>query len=261
MKKNFIYKYVPFSTNSLKILINNELWFGLPQNLNDPYEGEFQVGKYYKLPEIGMIEFFYKSTSNIFEIKNLKSKIEEVKNDINVFHDDLHKYLKYRIENYYGLTSFSYDPLNILMWSYYADSHKGFCIGFDKNELIETLKHPNKEFFDVDYKKNICQAILNIEEDKLGFKNEKELLYSKLDIWKNEKELRLITFLYTRNKRNIGFDNSCIKEIIFGERTSVEDCTTIKNIIKHNSRTSHTKFCKAYKTIDKKRMKIKKYIW
>jgi hypothetical protein len=38
---NLLYKYLPISINTLRILISNELWFGHPDYLNDPYEYEF----------------------------------------------------------------------------------------------------------------------------------------------------------------------------------------------------------------------------
>ena len=36
-----LFKFTPFNSNTLKILINGELWFGQPYNQNDPFEGEF----------------------------------------------------------------------------------------------------------------------------------------------------------------------------------------------------------------------------
>ena len=40
---NNIFKYIPFSINSLKILIKGELWLGYPESLNDPFEGDFTI--------------------------------------------------------------------------------------------------------------------------------------------------------------------------------------------------------------------------
>ena len=42
-KEKHLFKFVPFNTNTLKNLINGELWFGKPINQNDPFEGEFKI--------------------------------------------------------------------------------------------------------------------------------------------------------------------------------------------------------------------------
>lgn len=48
------------------------------------------------------------------ELKNLKRQVEDEINNLKSF----------------GVVSFSKRNDSILMWSHYADSHKGFCIGF-----------------------------------------------------------------------------------------------------------------------------------
>ena len=97
------------------------------------------------------------------------------------------------------LSCFSKTYDSILMWSHYADKHKGICIEFDR---------PEKDFYDVNYSKK--RIIFNLEEITkryLGYQlaNEKVDLNDKrftkyilkpfktksLD-WKYEKEVRCI---------------------------------------------------------------------
>ena len=91
--------------------------------------------------------------------------MNEIVNDCNVFHIDLHSVLKKRLKECYGISCFSYKKDSILMWSNYADSLKGFCIIFDKNNLIETIKYPHDwiSFNDVNYKSELCEAELILE--------------------------------------------------------------------------------------------------
>ena len=35
---NHLYKYCAYSTNSLSILINKQIWFAKPESLNDPFD-------------------------------------------------------------------------------------------------------------------------------------------------------------------------------------------------------------------------------
>lgn len=51
--------------------------------------------------------------------------------------NDYGKEVVYKQFGIYSLTSKSD---NLLMWSHYADSHKGFCVGFDKFELFRLIQ-------------------------------------------------------------------------------------------------------------------------
>ena len=50
-----------------------------------------------------------------------------------------------------GITCFSKDNANILMWSHYASNHKGVCLGFDIDEQDEHLE----KFFDEDKNRHL----------------------------------------------------------------------------------------------------------
>ncbi len=259
MKNRLIYKYLPLSVNSLKILIKGELWFGLPKNLNDPYEGEFITKKYSQLPTSGLLEFFYEQNRELIDSKSIENKIEEIKINPSLFHADIYSILRKRLKEHYGLSSFSYISNSILMWSHYADSHKGICIGFNKEQLLETIKHPLKNFCDVDYKPTLCEAELILENKKIAYKNEKEILYRKLNIWSKEKELRIIAIFKDRNSpRNIQFDKSCIKRIILGENTTNDDKNTLKMLIEKDTDYPNLKFYSATKNMSKRKMDILK---
>lgn len=257
MSKKLIYKYLPFSINSLKILIKGELWFGLPKNLNDPFEGEFTTKEYSHLPSAGLIEFFYEQNKELLNVRAIKDKIDKIKTDNSEFHKDVYFILKKRLKEHYGLSSFSYIPNSILMWSHYANAHKGFCIAFDKGQLLETLKYPWKDFYNVDYKPNLFEAELILKKNKIAYRHEKEILYRKLNIWRREKEARIIAiFKNSDSQRNLGFDKSCIKRIIFGENIAKDDKNTLKTLIENDSKYSNLEFYTAIKNMSKQKMKI-----
>jgi hypothetical protein len=232
-----LYKYVPFSVNSLKLLINGEFWFGIPKNQNDPFEGKFLINKYTKVPSDSMLNFFYRTEEFILKGKSISEKIIEIENDYSIFSEDLYKVLEKRTQECYGITCFSYLPDDILMWSHYANANKGFCIEFDQKALVSSY---NKikwmiSFKKVKYHKNLVRADLIIEKNKISFKNEKEIMFQKLKNWKYEKEARLIAIFNKNNSnRNIKFNKEVIKGIIFGERMSLDDKKTIKKIINND---------------------------
>lgn len=257
--RRHIFKYLPFSSNSLKILINGELWLGLPKNLNDPFECEFLIKTYNSLPRKGIIEFIYNRNPELLNKKTLEEKILEISLDRNVFHTDFHFLLKKTLKEKYGVTSFSYVKDDILMWAHYADGNKGFCIVFDKYLLLETLKYPKEwiNFNEVIYKPKLVEAELLIDKNSISFKNAKEILVSKLNVWKRENETRLFTiFPNSTASRSIKFDKKCIKGLIFGENMHVHDKETIKNLIKNDSAYSKVCFYNANKDFNKRKMQI-----
>jgi hypothetical protein len=255
-----IYKYFPLSINSLKLLINGELWFGVLKNQNDPFEGEFILKDYYSLPKKHMIEYYYESYPELLNENKLQEKIDDIDKNHKVFHEDVYFIFKKRLKEHYGVSCFSYIKDSVLMWSHYADSHKGFCIIFDKNFLNETIKYPDfmlTGFNDVIYKPKLSEAELILELERIGFKNEKELLFQKLNSWRKEKETRLVAFYKNPTDiRSIGFDKKSILGIIFGEKMEIDDRNTIIKIIKNDSNYSNVKFYTAKKDFENLRMKI-----
>lgn len=101
------------------------------------------------------------------------------------------------------IACFSKDNDSILMWSHYANSHKGICIGY---QLTEKFLVENNVCFDEIIYKN------SYEPDK-NFKSVfHESFFVKNDIWEYENEYRLLSF---KNKDNF-IAAPKINHIIFG---------------------------------------------
>lgn len=90
-----LYKYVGFDAG-LTILETNTLGFSLPRDFNDPFE--------------------VTALALRGETVNVSVETDAVRN---------------RFINKYAVLSLTRTPLNPLMWSHYADSHKGMVIGID----------------------------------------------------------------------------------------------------------------------------------
>ncbi|MEX1014345.1 MAG: DUF2971 domain-containing protein [Candidatus Paceibacterota bacterium] len=100
-----------------------------------------------------------------------------------------------KIEKEIGILSFAGNREQILMWSHYANSHKGFCIGLNKKELQESIRPllitEGKfiKLYDVLYQKSYPQ----INPLKVGQDEYFALpLTIKSKAWEYEDEVRLI---------------------------------------------------------------------
>jgi hypothetical protein len=137
------------------------------------------------------------------------------------------------IRKNYGVSCFSTDPRHILMWSHYADSHKGICIAFDKDILVDSLKEYNEnvKMSKIDYVNNVPVIDINIIDNKITLSDEIEkVITSKLKHWDYEKEVRIYSLIEEfKNSRIFKFDKKAIKGVIFGSKCPIEDtCMIVK---------------------------------
>lgn len=112
-----------------------------------------------------------------------------------------------------GTICLTRDSDNYLMWSHYAHSHTGFCIGFD--DSIVNCIDDYAVFGDVNYTNLIPK--FNYFTDNLEKFASAMFLHKGLP-WAYEKEFRIITDKWGIKK----IDKSLIKEIVIGCRAPFE---------------------------------------
>ena len=120
---------------------------------------------------------------------------------------------------------FSRDPLNILMWSHYAESHKGFVLGFDEEILLNSGNFSRNSLIEIQY-----------SDKKPAFSNKSWLpghtdiynhfrnsISTKSRDWEYEKEVRLLTIgskesIYNTNTYRVSYSPNSLKEIYLGAK-------------------------------------------
>lgn len=127
------------------------------------------------------------------------------------------------------ITCFSKRFNSTLMWSHYADSHKGVCIGFEIDS--EFCKSNDVVFQEVDYQEK--NPINKPIKDFRSLLN--EVFFIKNKDWEYEKEVRMVGFEMKDCK--IGIPN--ITEVIFGLNTSDEDKGLIRNIFSNEKKIKY----------------------
>ena len=169
-----LYKY--YSNESEYAFQNFEagnICFSPLESLNDPFEG---VGTYlYQVS--GEEQRYWDSIGS--DLPKLLSKR---------FSEDLRDMVNFN----YRVFCTSKDHDNCLLWSYYANSHKGFCVGYEESNIIQI----SDELFDVEYSSEMC--VFN----EFTVDTCKKLLSVKSDDWSNEKERRA---LYVIKKEDVLF--------------------------------------------------------
>lgn len=229
-RNRILFKYRKFDDNTLRIFREQELWFAKPETLNDPFEANDSfpqvldaVWERYSVPPAMQLKYENK----------LKSLLRST-----------------------GICAFSKARKNQLMWSHYADEHKGICIGFKEAELRPSGS--NVFPIDVSYQDEYPfeQIIERINYfDKVPNENTLDniagdILYSVLSTkytsWRYERERRLVHRFSGARK----FEPNAINSIAFGLRMKFEDKQDLKELLS-DSKWSHIKWYQAIKSSTK----------
>lgn len=189
----------------LSDLINREITVCRPQMMNDPFDSIYTLwAEHY--------DSFCKE----------KKHVGPFKKSFEYFY--IRSFIKESVKN---------PPYkDILMWSHYADGHRGFCIEYQfSNEFIWSCLD-NKiamRFHDILYTDDAV-VIDNKLNSVLGF-------YTKQSCWKKENEERLLAYIpeADTNVAHIPLDpHSFIKAIYFGFKFPEKDRKTIMHILGKN---------------------------
>lgn len=234
-----LFKYREPNDNTLNTLNSSTGWFAPCSDQNDTFEAISKID-YHKfastasVDDIKMImpQFEKKIEETVKEpaLAIIKSAVDKINSNVqdgeigdNVSEVIVKDYLELliQVEQYkkdqskllpdsmrkrFSLFSLSEDNLNIPMWSYYADDHKGICIEYNFRELNEG-DYLRNNLFPVIYSDNIVDItpfIIKSTKDKKYYENPVFLLLPVLNKtikWKHEFEWRIVN---TNNFDNKG---------------------------------------------------------
>lgn len=197
-------RYRSFNEKSVKELIDGQVWLTSPTAFNDPFDCTLDYKNTYDFARTSAFNYkFYKKFYDQSDLHkkaafliglNDESAQESFRVELQrVFHDTAKKF---------GFLCFSTSEKIGLMWSHYAEGHKGFCVEYDVGELKNAVLSSREMFLGkVEYEP---VAYLTYEEfeksllDKEEFDAvDKDPLHRKAFLtkdknWEYESEWRLI---------------------------------------------------------------------
>ena len=183
-----IFKYEGFTIQSLLNLKKNSVYFGSPNNFNDPYDCAIKasIAKPTQEEMQRVIEYYLSDPDVSTHMKNNLKRLplQELKKQMvnaatNALKDAREKFLSTN-----GVICFSIRNDDLLMWSHYGGQYKGFCLEF------RTEHEPFNKLRDVQYVPDM--PILHIDTvivDK-NYDQLLDLYCTKYDVWNYEKEWR-----------------------------------------------------------------------
>jgi hypothetical protein len=215
-----IFKFTRIDKNILKSLVNSELYFARPARLNDPFDCRVDI--------LASLE-----NAILRATGPARNKLKQLREDINIGK------IKTDLENF-GVCSFSGSDkskplMNTLMWSHYADHHRGICLTYAlPKSFFDATAQEILGIVKVDYGLNPLSDWFSQEALKPSALKDfilfliKKALTVKAESWEYEEEVRILR----QNEGVQVIDKQYLKQICFGLATPDSDIKLLKNIIR-----------------------------
>lgn len=222
------YLYCYMSINRMDwiedLLLNCHLWFSAPTEFNDPFDCKV----YPEIPnDEELADYLYKNVTNVYppNYEIIKQGLKDRGKEIAIQAID-------NVINKSGIKCFTDRNDCILMWSHYANCHRGICLKFDVLEDPSFFVYP----LAMDYRKDY---------PRMKFTDKRftsTLLKTKYSDWSYEHEYRV----YKQTLGYHGFYHKALKAIILGCSAKEETVSCIREIVSGNPQLSHVRFNRAY---------------
>ncbi|HEY5328282.1 MAG TPA: DUF2971 domain-containing protein [Acidobacteriaceae bacterium] len=237
-----LYKYRSFNVNSLRLLTDAQVYYANPRRFNDPLDCDPTISVdvnrhaleclcYKMLLNTGITETDAKNV--IAELRYASTEYGDYKTDASIDRYLKEQLLAVRIKRLLddemgkkGVFSLSETWRSSLMWSHYADEHRGICLEFDTTQI----SHPNIAAVDYHSPRSVKAS------DLIGWKLQASpeaaqrvhdtYFFAKSPQWKYEKEWRDIR--ESNGDADAGF---LITAIYFGLRCDAAVITTVVRLL------------------------------
>ncbi len=240
-QNHIVYKYRDWGNcYHQSILLNNQLFLASPEDFNDPFD--CRINSNFKLltkeeedkyiNELA-IKGFGESEKRGKDFRKVLQDFEKRFSDKKTFQKEANSLLYEYQDESYAIFSCAMKWNNILMWSHYANHHKGFCVGFWAEKMKDTRIFG--KLGEVRYSQSYPKIKPRVakKDDKLIYNSFLET-HTKAKDWVYESEYRFMSNHFpkklTFKDRLISISDDLFAEIILGINISPKDKNEILNI-------------------------------
>jgi hypothetical protein len=212
-----MFRFREINKHLLASLVNSEIYFAQPNCLNDPFDCRVEV---LKSLDNAISKSSPENRETLLKLRQMQDFFEKVQADVSQV----------------GVSSFSLDLNNPLMWSHYADQHRGVSLMYN---FPETYFHDNKDRIlgidQVEYDVNPLTNWFLRRASSLGTFEEFgialicKILTIKSKPWEYEGEVRILR----RTHGLESLDRKYLRQVCFGLETPKADVELVSNILKH----------------------------
>lgn len=234
-----IYKYRSWNNKFHKrILTEGEVYMSSPQHFNDPFDfgivknfltldTQEKIEKFVDEGSVRLRSFLIRRGIDI--AKDREFQIKRLQNDLSGYQKEYEKLNAEGINRNYGVLSLSGRWDSILMWSHYANFHKGFNIGYNESKMRNSglFGKGGPVIYSEDY------PHLDPFDEHTMESSFIQTHYKSIE-WEYEKEYRLTKLFFpkppTEDDRTIKVPFDFVEEINLGMNVSNDDKEEILKI-------------------------------
>lgn len=217
-----LYKYGSFNQFTEDVIVNSKVWFSSSDELNDPFECRPAVNLVATPEQVERRTEELLKRQNAFlprsERRRIARKMSRQQHPAADLSEKMREDIATRIARDVGIYCTSEDQQNILMWTHYADHHKGYCLEFDP--LLDGRLH------------NVAQVLYQAEYPTINFFAEgasdhvDKALLTKHAGWGYEKEWRVIDVLHGKGLRQL--NQTALRSITVGLGSSEKNVQLLR---------------------------------
>jgi hypothetical protein len=218
-KVKYLYRYRSIESRELcEIFTDRKIYLASPATFNDPFDCRPSLTIYKSGPSrLSYLEKMAQETFPFADKNTLNQRIEEadrkLRSDPTYVERAYNDYIKKM-----GVYCLSKIPNDILMWSHYANGHKGICLEFDTTKD----KRLFGQALNVDYSKTDEYPIVNIMDVDNPKEYHKALL-TKSNHWTYEQEWRILKPIEEGGPGKHAFQAELLTGVILGALISPAD--------------------------------------
>jgi hypothetical protein len=231
------YKYRSFNDDHISAIVNNEIWFARGDTFNDPFDSKSPLSV-----------LTYESVVEVIRKRPNANKLTttQIHNLAEQWLDETHTMKanqtleKHPIWPYLSFTRqraarrfilcLTQSNVNVLMWSHYSKSHTGFCVRYNLDVLLSSLKIEHHD--SVTYSNEIPDVLSSMMDDEIKDLSN-DLVFQKARDWEYEKEYRLILDEIAEDEydkyREMRIPENAIDRIYFGIESTKTDQESLRD--------------------------------
>lgn len=221
-----LYKYL--RPDRLEVLASNEIRFTQPSAFNDPFDSQPCFERLLPRAVIEEVCGINEPPGDGETPEEREGRLKSLAANLELFGSQNSKdwYLANTVEKI-AILSLAKNPDNILMWAHYADSHRGFVVGFEMDDKSIGPRVDEK-------RRDLREVTYSIDRPRQESPNEctaRELFCTKSPDWTYEAEWRLFDAVNNADDSSgtddcgntvflFRFEPCAISEVILGARMS-----------------------------------------
>lgn len=225
-----LYKYGCINSYSDQLFTTGRIYFASPDIFNDPFECDPVVSTH-NLSRKKYREFLIrKAKENGENSAGARAKAAQIMKAGLIKKPNTLLKIRQEMKEYYnraGMYCLSETRDDILMWSHYADDHRGYCIQFEAKNRTPVFGAAQKVTYSASYPVTDLLDDNNVKRTELA-------LLTKYEGWSYEKEWRIIHLAHDENPPAWGLKDypmQLMKKVILGARMQEDHKRSIKSWI------------------------------